>query len=336
MRPRPPAYNRTTRIAFTAVVATVACLLSAIAPTAQAASPRHWKSGVFAGYLPSADEAFATWRGAPVQTATEYLESADWQQIEDPAWDIRAWREAPSIQPVLTVPLWPGGDGSLAGTAAGAYNGHFAAMARHLVAGGLGSAIIRLGWEFNGNWYPWSVQNAAEAKLFAKAWRQIVGTIQRVRGGHFSFDWSMTVASGGLDPALAYPGNAYVSSIGMDVYDLDESAPGESPSRRWSEIVNLGYGLAWQARFAAAHHKPVSFAEWAVAYELLDPSWSGGDDPTFIQNMYDWFAGHDTAFEDYFDVDSGLSNYGLTTGSGQFPDSTALYRSLYSGSTYSP
>ena len=327
--------------AFTAAVAVVVCALLVIAPTTQAASVRHWKSGVFAGYGPWGDEAFATWRGAPVQTATDYLESADWHQIEDPAWDIRAWREAPSIQPVLSIPMWPGVGGSLAQAATGAYNGHFEAMARRLVAGGLNSAIIRLGWEFNGPWYSWSVQNSAQAKLFAKAWRQIVGTIRRVRGEHFNFDWSLIVSSGGVNPALAYPGDAYVSSIGMDVYDLDETAQNESASQRWNDIVNHGYGLAWQARFAAAHQKPVSFAEWAVAYDLLDPSRGGGDDPSFVRNMYDWFASHDTAFENYFDADPGLtgfglSDYGLTTGNGLFTASAALYRSLYSGSTYSP
>lgn len=291
---------------------------------------------MFAGYGPMADEAFATWRGAPVQTATDYLESADWNQLEDPTWDIRAWRQAPSIQPVLTVPMWAGTGGSLARAAAGAYNGRFEAMARRLVAGGLGSAIIRLGWEFNGTWYPWSVGTPAGAKQYARAWRQIVGAIQSVRGEHFGFDWSMTMASGGVNPALAYPGDGYVSSIGMDVYDMDETASNESASQRWSDIVHRGYGLAWQARFAATHHKPVSFAEWAVAYEPLDPTWSGGDDPSFIQNMYDWFATHDTAFEDYFDADAGFTDYGLTTGSGQFPSSVALYQTLYSDSTYAP
>lgn len=290
---------------------------------------------MFAGYGPTADQAFATWRGAPVQTATDYLESADWSQIERPAWDIWAWQQAPNIQPVLTVPLWPGVAGSLAQAAAGTYNHHFAAMARSLVAGRLGSAIIRLGWEPNGTWYPWAVHNSAEARLYANAWRQIVGAIRRVAGEHFSFDWSMIAASGGVDPALAYPGDAYVSSIGMDVYDFDETAPDESPSQRWHDIVNHGYGLAWQARFAAAHRKPLSFAEWGVAYDLLDPSRSGGDDPSFVQHMYAWFASHDTAFENYFNTDAGLNFFGLTTGIGMFPKSAVSYRSLYSGSTYS-
>jgi hypothetical protein len=208
-------------------------------------------------------------------------------------------------------------------------------MARRLIAGGLGSAIIRLGWEFNASWYPWSAHNARQALQYAEAWRQIVGAIKQVQGAHFGFDWSMTISTGGVNAARAYPGNAYVTSIGMDVYDWNQP-PTQSPSQRWQEIVGERYGLAWQARFAAAHHKPVSFPEWAVVYDPLDPEAGGGDDPTFIQNMYDWFASHRTAFEDYFDTDADLVDYGLTSGDGALAQSTALYKSLYSGSSYSP
>lgn len=317
------------------VLAVFACVVL-LAPAAHAGTLRGWKSGVFASYGPAGDEQFAAWRGAPVQTATDYLESADWRAIEDPAWDIWAWRQAPSVQPVFSVPMWPSTGGSLAAAAAGRYNAHFAAMARHLIAGGLGWAIIRLGWEFNASWYPWAVQNARQAGKYAEAWRQIVGTIERVRGEHFAFDWSMTVSNGGVNPALAYPGNSYVSTVGMDVYDWNRPGPGASPGQRWNQLVGQRYGLAWQARFATAHDKPVSFPEWAVVYEPLDPWAGGGDDPTFVQDMYAWFASHHTAFEDYFDADADLVDYGLTTGTGEFAQSSTLYRSLYSGSSYSP
>jgi beta-mannanase len=177
------------------------------------------------------------------------------------------------------------------------------------------------------------VTTSAQASQFAQAWRQIVGAIQRVPREHFSFDWSTTDNSGGVNPALAYPGDSYVSSIGMDVYDWSTAAS-QSASDRWNAIVNDGYGLAWQAGFAASHHKPISFAEWALAYNPSYPTWSGGDDPVFIQNMHNWFSSHNTAFEDYFDVDANGIYYGLNTGSGEFPNSAALYRSLYNGSTY--
>lgn len=309
------------------------CLAAALPGTALASSSRTWKSGVFAGYGPWQDEEFEAWRGAPIQTATDYMEWSNWSEIEDPSWDIAAWQQAPSIQPVLSIPMWAATGGSLSAAAAGSYNQYFATMAKNLIAGGLGSAIIRLGWEFNGDWYPWSATNSTTAAEYAKAWRAIVGTIQAVPGGHFTFDWSMTVNDGGVNPSLAYPGDQYVNYIGMDVYDWDES-PGMTAAQRWNAIVNDGYGLAWQANFAAQHHKQISFAEWALAYDPNDPGAGGGDDPTFIQNMYNWFGSHNTAFEDYFDADANGDDFGITTGNGEFPNATALYEQLYSGTAY--
>jgi hypothetical protein len=255
----------------------------------------------------------------------------NWSLIENPAWDIAAWSSDPTVQPVLSMPMWPNTGGSLAEAASGADNAHWAALAKNLIAGGLGTAILRIGWEFNGSWYPWSVLNATDAAAFAQAWRQIVGTIQRVPGQHFGFDWSMTASAGGVNPALAYPGDSYVTTVDMDVYDWNQTA-GSTPAQRWHDTVTNGYGLAWQASFAAAHRKPISFAEWALAYNPAYPAAGGGDDPLCIQNMYNLFASHYTAFENYFDVDSMGLDFGITTGNGVFPNATALYRKLYSGS----
>ncbi len=44
--------------------------------------------------------------------------------------------------------------------AAGAYNSYFLKLAQEMVAGGQGSSIIRPGWEFNGNWFPWAAKGA--------------------------------------------------------------------------------------------------------------------------------------------------------------------------------
>jgi hypothetical protein len=103
---------------------------------AQAATARTWKSGVFHGYGPTGDLQFATWRGSAIQTATDFIGGDDWSQIENPAWHIAAWRPVPAVQPVLTIQLWPATGGSLTEAASGAYNAHFATMAKNLVAGG--------------------------------------------------------------------------------------------------------------------------------------------------------------------------------------------------------
>lgn len=290
-----------------------------------------WRSGGVAGFGPQADIAFGTWRGRPVRVATDYIGSDDWAQIEDPAWAISHWKAAPAVRPELSVAFWPATGGSMGQAASGAYNLHFIALARNLVAGGLGSAGIRLAWEFNTPFYRWAVKTRADALLFAQAWREIVQAMRSVPGAAFSFDWSPNMQKTGIDPTVAYPGDRYVSEIGLDVYDWNQSAPLESPSRRWSEIVSHGYGLTWQSRLAALHHKPIAFPEWGLVSYAVAPGWAGGDDPAFIAHMFRWFADHDVAFECYFDADLPAAGFysSMTSVPMRFPRATALYRALY-------
>jgi hypothetical protein len=329
--PRHAGIHRTIR-SGSRIVALALLTLAAACGTASAGTLK-WRSGAFVGYGGAGLSHFAAWRGAPVQTATDYIGSDNWGEIEDPAWAISQWAADRAVGPDLSVAMWPATGGSLSAAASGAYNSYFTTLANNLVAGGLGSVSIRLGWEFNGSGYRCSVGSASGAAEFAAAWRQIVTAMRAEPGANFSFDWCPNLQAGGVNPALAYPGDAYVSDIGMDVYDWNETASNETATERWGDLVHRGYGLAWQASFAAAHGKPIAFPEWGLVSDLADPAAGGGDDPSFVQNMFNWFGSHDVSFEDYFDTDApGIdTDYGLTTGNGQFPNAVALYQKLYSG-----
>lgn len=289
-----------------------------------------WDSGVFSGYGPKGDLAFARWRGAPLQTATDFMSSEGWAQIADPVATINLWRSAPAVRLVLSVPMWPtSGGGSLTAAAAGDYNAYFASLARSLVAAKRSDTILRIGWEFNTTFYLWAVHSAQDAADYAAAWRQIVTAMRSVPGQHFGFVWTPNAQPDGLDPSLSYPGDGFVSEIGLDVYDQDRTI-GRSPQARWTDLVNNGYGLAWQASFAAAHDKPIAFPEWGAVIAGSTPGLGGGDNPYFISHMRQWFASHRTAFEDYFNSDTNYGTYyGLHTGSGKFPLAAATYRSLW-------
>lgn len=322
--------RRVARIAAVAVAASLALAAGASATAESAhAGTNHvtWKSGVFDGYGTAGDVSFAAWRNAPIATGTDYLPGGTWAGLDNPTWTISQWSALPGVQPTLGVPLFVDG-GNLADAASGQYNTYFATLAKNLVAGGLGKSVLRLGWEPDGTWYRWSVSNPTEAAQYAAAWRQIVTAMRAVPGANFTYDWNLSGQATSWDPALAYPGDAYVSEIGEDVYDWNAVA-GQGPNVRWNNLVNKQYGLAWQASFAAAHHKPVSFPEWGLVYSSLKPMMGGGDDPTFVSNMYTWFATHNTAFENYFDSDGGGVDYGITTGNPYFPKATAMYRLLF-------
>ena len=295
------------------------------------AARHNWRSGVFAGYGPADDLAFGTWRGEPVASATDFLPSDDWAEIENPAWAIEHWRSVRGVWPDFSVALWPASGGSLAEAAAGAYDAHFAALARSLVAGGLGGAGVRLGWEFNGSWYRWSVRSAGDAVLYAAAWRRAVTAMRSVPGARFRFDWTLSAGTGIVDPSLAYPGDAFVDDVGMDVYDWNPSGMVLPAAARWHALVTERWGLAWQARFAVAHHKAIAFPEWGLVEDTAAAGRGAGDDPTFVRSMYGWFNDHQVAFENYFDADAPAEGrlYALTVDPGRFPEAAAAYRTLF-------
>jgi hypothetical protein len=287
-----------------------------------------WRSGVFAGYDPRSDESFGHWRGGAVETATNYMPAVTWNQIASPQRLLSSWKQAPNLQLVLSVPMWPmtGGDMMLA--AAGAYNSYFQQLASALISIGRADTIMRIGWEFNTSYFRWSVTTPAQARLYAAAWRQIVTAMRDVSGERFSFVWNPDLSNNGVDPAKAYPGDNYVTDIGLDVYDRSR-APGATPQRRWHQLVHAKYGLAWQAKFAAKHGKALAFPEWGLVRRPGLRTTSGGDDPYFIAHMHRWFSRHHTDFEDYFDFDPVQSVASFAITNGEFPKAAAAYRRLF-------
>jgi hypothetical protein len=287
-----------------------------------------WLSGVYAGHTPAQDEAFAKWRDAAIQIATDFVGGGGWASIDHPLVLSLAWHKDYAVQLVVSVPMWPATGGSLSDAAAGDYNTHYAALAKTLVSDGRANSVIRLGWEFNTPFFRWQVQTAADAAQYAEAWRQAVRSMRSVDGQQFTFVWNPNLSNKGPDPALGYPGDAYVDDIGLDVYDRSLGG-GESAAQRWNDLVHQQYGLQWQATFASAHSKPIAFPEWGLVHDP-DATNVGGDDPYFIQQMHAWFASHNTAFEDYFDgpEDAG-STFAIADGS--FPDAAAVYLRLFGG-----
>jgi hypothetical protein len=284
-----------------------------------------WRSGVYAGHIPADDEAFAEWRGAAIQTATDFMGSATWTQLAHPLLVSVAWRYDPAVQLVLSVPMWPNSGGSLSSVASGEDNTYFSQLGKTLVAAGRANTVIRLGWEFNTPYFRWQVTTPAQARDYAEAWRQVVSAFRAVAGQHFTFVWNPDLANSGIDPALAYPGDAYVDDIGLDVYDYGQ--PGDSPAQRWQGLLNQRYGLVWQAKFAAAHGKPLAYPEWGLVHDTSDPA-AGGDDPLFVSQMHAWFASHNTAFENYFD-DPSANGAAFNVDGNDFPHASAVYLTLF-------
>jgi hypothetical protein len=231
---------------------------------------------------------------------------------------------------LVTLPMLPKDTSTtLQAGATGAYDAHFKLTAQHLVAAGMGNATIRIGHEFNQKWPRWSA--VSDPASYAAYFRHIVTAMRSVPGQSFRFTWCPAAAYANWDPTPAYPGDAYVDVVSVDSYDSWWNHPSVTPAQRWSFIVNgtKQGGLTFWSSFAAAHGKPFGFAEWGLVNKdaAMASGGGGGDDPYYIQQMHDWIAAHNVAFETYLESDA---NDGLHKMEGtNFPQAAATYQNLW-------
>jgi hypothetical protein len=230
------------------------------------------------------------------------------------------WQQAnPGTPMILGTPLTFAGQ-TIQQTASGANNAEFVDMAQQLVNAGMGNSVIRLGWEGNGNWYPWG----ADPTDYVAAYNQAAQAMKSVPGANFSFDWSVSAGETNNTPfSQYYPGNQNVNSIGIDAYDWDFANPNASPQERWNTILNEPGGLQDVANFASQQGKPFSVPEWGLVQSESAGGTSpgGGDDPYYINQMAAFMNNNNTAFQSYFDTAGG----GVGTTLEQNPQSDAAY-----------
>lgn len=285
------------------------------------------KSGAYVGGLKT-DRfiAFGQWRGRPVELIQEFLPGGSWADIEMPNWLPWPWNQLPNRpQMSLGVPLLPSDTETLAIGATGGYNSHFTALATNLVAAKMSDSVLRLGWEMNGNWFRHSA--IGKEADFIAYWRQIVTTMRAVPGANFDFCFNPTLGAGTWQarPDTMYPGDAYVDSIGLDVYDSIWGNSTATPQDRWVKVQAGVYGLDWWANFATAHNKPLCFPEWGCVDKASASGGGGGDNPLFVTSFLAWMKANNVRSESYFEVTAGDGDH-LLEGT-VFPLAAAAYKS---------
>ena len=302
-----------TRLAAVALASSIGILLPAEVSGLPATVSAGNRFGVFGGEDPATAKALAQSIGRQPGYAMAFLDGSSFQKMEDPSWFISQFQGS-GYSMIWGVPILPSRGGySLATGATGAYNQYFVTLAKGLVTGGQGSSIIRLGWEFNGSWFPWAA--TGQAAIFIAYWQQIVTAMRSVSGANFKFEWNPTSGDQGAgNLANYYPGNSFVDLIGLDVYDISwGSYPGIAAE--FATIQTEPYGLNWLASFAAQQGKPITLPEWGLGWghsnngaPVSDPGseTSGGDDPTFINDMAGWIASHNVYEATLWDYTTSL------------------------------
>lgn len=286
---------------------------------------------------PTGVQSFVTTSATSVTIVSDYLPGGNgWSGMDGEggsiSWLTNAWRGTGDTLS-LGVPMIPTDSsghlqGTLAQGATGAYDGYFTTLATTLVAAGDANAYVRLGWEFDGNWYPWQAQSTTSEADYAAYFRQIVTTMRAVPGAAFRFVWNPDASafvSSSYSVALAYPGDAYVDVIGIDLYDMHWGSA-ETPQQAWSN--NYLPQLTAASAFAQSHAKPLALCEWGV---VAATDHGLGDDPLYINDMTSWMkdAAHEVVYESYFNGNTRAADGGVNFNllGPNFPNSLVAFTS---------
>jgi hypothetical protein len=115
---------------------------------------------------------------------------------------------------------------SVAAIASGRYDGYLSAYAE-AVRAYHHPVIISFGHEMNGDWYPWGYKKTSPA-VYVAAWRHIVDIFRALGAQNVTWLWTVNVIDDTQNgkipsPAQWWPGNSYVTWVGIDGYYLKPS-----------------------------------------------------------------------------------------------------------------
>ncbi len=335
----------TTRPRTTTSTSTSTTTTTSTAPTVLAGglAPGASSLGVFAGSgNPQSVADFGSTLGRAPTYAMDFLDGTSWSTITAAGYPYDAWKGSgysmiwgvdmlpDTYSPNADTSVSGGSCNGLAQGATGAFDHYFVTVAQNIVNAGFANSVIRLGWEFNGGWFPWAAGGCASA--FTGYFDHIVTAMRSASGQHFAFEWNPTAGDFGIG-ALAsyYPGDAYVDYVGLDVYDVAwQSYPG-MPAEFFAMETEAD-GLNWLDAFSAQHGKPMTFPEWGLGWGTCSSSGQavsgssqvcGGDDGAFVSEMAGWIATHDVFEATFWDYGSS------TVGGGSNPVTAAALRSSF-------
>ena len=290
-----PASSGLAPTAASAAITASRATTATAAAVAQRPYRDRWASGAFtgAGDRRATADAFGRFRGRPLSVASTYLLSTSWRDIATYTYEVDAYAGFPG-RLSIAVPMVPrDGKATLSDVLTGKHDEAFRSFARGLVQRGRGDSYIRLGWEFNGDWYPWA---AKEPAVYKAAFRREVALLRSV-APHLVIEWDGNIgySQERHDPFTElYPGDDVVDVVGVDAYDVIWYHVKDDVS--WRRYRTSPGGIQQWLAFARRHGKKFAVPEWGLNVH------GGGDNPYYIQKMHDFFTvnARSLAYESYF------------------------------------
>ncbi len=265
-------------------------------PGAAGARPRMLLGVKTTDPMPAQVRRFERWIGRRVDFVTHYTSQGTYANIADADLG-RLQQGTPLDRPMeVSIPLCED-KGSLALTARGAGDQAYSTLFRTLAAARPADPEIwiRPGWEFNGNWYPWSAGGKEDD--YRAAFRRVAG-LGRAVDRRFRFIWGWTYGSHMGDPMRAYPGDDAVDFFGNDVY-RHKNYLGCDPVAAWNAQVTRRHGLGYWSDMADRHRKAKTINEFGVNGDTCRDC-GGGDDKGAARCAYDDGAPYVQAAHDWF------------------------------------
>ncbi len=240
----------------------------------------------------------------------------DWRTAQGAlGYGLACWRSGGVDNVAISLPMVVDAEGGIADDR----SAQFAAFGRSLVQHGFPAAFVRIGWEFNGDWYRWTAspsvgkpdpnRPAKWVAAFRRDAQAIRATCPRCR-----IVWNPALYRQHVAPDQAYPGDDVVDVIGVDAYNSPRF-PAPAPAANWAQTYGplSEWGLAQFVRFAADHRKPLAYPEWGTPTDKGGKS--GDEDGFFIARMAEVMARNPTAFQGWWDFNGGQVESNVSRGS---------------------
>jgi len=254
---------------------------------------------------------FDAWAGFHQDFLTSFINCDTWANAAASDWGFDIMQQQPPGENIQQIAcLTTQEDPSLQHVASGMYDEQIRNIGRLFLKHNYPNAIVRVGHEFEGNWYPWGLWggvNDGDVAGFIAAFRRASQLLKEI-SPTFTIVWNPGCSwlAQGADSEQAYPGDDVVDVIGVDCYDDNSGV---------DHLMNGAYGMNQWASFAKSHGKPIALPEWGLM--------TGGDNPQFIQAMFDFMSKNNTFLESFWDSDDGSTLSQITTG--EAPSSGAKF-----------